>query len=259
MVLWALGTVLVSGIAAGLLLWALAYRQLTYTLTDRALAIAWFGHVTNVPYGVIDGIYTGQRLVGMATPTVPVWPGIYVGPGRARGIGRLRFYATSPDPAALTLITLEHGGVVVSARNPHDFRTALIERIQQLDDGTGSLTVSREPPRTVPWSALFDAWFAASAAAGLVLLLGMLAVLGLGFESLPFEIPMRFDATGDPSQIAPRTDLLRLPLIGLLLLVADWALGIWVHPRDRLLARVLWLGGAVLQAVLLIALVRLLQ
>jgi hypothetical protein len=86
----------------------------------------------------------------------------------------------------------------------------------------------------------------------------MLAVIGFNFDALPADIPMRFDANGDASQIAPRGDLLRLPLIGLLILLGDGALGIWLHARERLVARLLWLGGAVLEGVLLVALIRLL-
>ena len=50
-----------------------------------------------------------------------------------------------------------------------------------------------------------------------------------------------------------------LPLIGLIGLVVNSLLGIWVHPRERLLARLLWVGAASMQAVLVVAVVRLLQ
>jgi hypothetical protein len=96
-------------------------------------------------------------------------------------------------------------------------------------------------------------------AVGALLLLLTVAAIAIGFDRLPTEIALRFDSSGQPSQIAPRADLLRLPAFGFLWLVVDWALGVWLHPRERLLARLLWLGGAVLQALLLVAVVRLLQ
>src|SRR5262245_55554761 len=148
MLLWALGAIVLGVLACGVLLWALAYRQLAYTLGEHALEITWCGHTVNVPYAAIEGVYTGQRLVGSATPTGLAWPGIYVGSGRARGLGRLRFFTTSPETAALTLITLEHSAVVVSARNPQDFRTALIERIRDAADESSGTSVTRLPPRT---------------------------------------------------------------------------------------------------------------
>jgi hypothetical protein len=248
-----------AALAAALCLWALAYRRMTYVLTDQALEVAWFGRTLVVPYTAIDGIYTGQRLVGSATPTVPAWPGIYVGPGRARAVGRLRFFATSPDPAALTLITLEHGGVVVSARNPHEFRLALIERIQDVVDAASAAAPTREPPRGPPWTALYDRWLGWSLLAACLGLFAILTVVGAVFEFLPPEIALRFDASGEASLIGPREDLLRLPLFGLLVLLVDLALGVWLHPRERLLARLLWLSGAVAQVVLLVAVVRLVQ
>jgi hypothetical protein len=239
---------------------ALGYRRLQYALSESALHVRWLGQVLVVPYAAIDGIYTGQRLVGHATPGVPSWPGIYVGAGRVRGVGRLRFFTTSPDPAALTLVTFEHGGLVVSARQPQEFRAALIERVEQSSGALGAPgAVFSAPVPQAPWSALSDRWLAPSAAAGGVLLLAVLAVVVLGLPNLADVIPLRFDASGQPTQIGPKADLLRLPVLGLLLLVVDVALGVWAHPRDRLLGRLLWVGGAVLQAALLVACVRLLQ
>ena len=48
-----------------------------------------------------------------------------------------------------------------------------------------------------------------------------------------------------------------LPLFGLTCLVINWVVGIWLHPRERLLARLLWLGGAIVQVVLLMGVLRL--
>jgi len=259
MLLWALGGLVLGGAAVAVGLWSLTYRRLAYSLAEQHLEIAWFGYRLGVPYAAIDGVYTGQRLVGNTTPTVPSWPGIYVGPGRARGVGRLRFFSTSPDPSALTLIMLERSGVVVSARNPHDFRTALIERIQALSDAEASTALVSQAPTSAPWTAMFDRWLPVTVAIGLLLFLAMLAAIGIGFDALPLDIPIRFDASGDPTQIAPRTDLVRLPFLGLLLLAGNALLGIYLHARERLLARLLWATGAVLEAVLLVAVVRLLQ
>ena len=60
---------------------------------------------------------------------------------------------------------------------------------------------------------------------------------------MPLDIPIRFDASGDPTQISPRTDLVRLPFIGLLLLLVDTGLGLRLHAREKLLARLGWVSG----------------
>jgi hypothetical protein len=241
--------------------WGLAYRRLAYVLTTDGLEIQWLGEGLIVPYTAIDGIYTGQRLVSGENPLarVPVWPGIHVGQTRVRGIGRLHFFTTSPDPGALTVVTFEGGGVVVSARTPQEFRTALIDRVVQGGETSGPTSYARRPAHAAPWTTLRDAWFPGSLAAGVALLLVGLAVVALGYNNLPDQIPLRFDAVGRPTQIGPRSDLLHLPLIGLVGLLANWVLGVWIHARERLLARVLWAGAAIMQGVLVVAIVRLLQ
>ena len=51
---------------------------------------------------------------------------------------------------------------------------------------------------------------------------------------------------------------MRKVLLGLVCLVVNWVVGVWVHPRERVLAQLLWLGAAVVQLVLLVGVLRLL-
>ena len=174
-----------------------------------------------------------------------------------RSLGRLRFYATSTDQGELTLITVEHGGVVISARDPNAFQTALIAHVEQSEDLAEPATWHLRLPTDSPWTALADVWLPVCAGLGVLVLIGTLAIVTQRYDSLPDQLPLHFDATGQTSQIAPKSDLLRLPLLGLVVLALNWGLGIVVHPRERALGRLLWLGAAVVQLVLLIAVVRL--
>jgi hypothetical protein len=247
-----------AAIGSFLLVWAIAYQQLAYSVTESALRIDWLGRTLVVPYAAIQGIYTGQRLSGHAAPSVLHWPGISVGPARVRGLGRLRFFATSTDQSALMFISVERGGIIVSARDPQAFRAALIASVEQSQDlGSDALLAHQSPPTAAPWTAFADAWLPICIALGTLLLLLVVAAITIRFDALPDQIPIHFDAVGRPSQIAPRTDLLRLPLLGLICLAVDWAVGVWVHPREKELARMIWIGGAVVQVVLLIGVLRL--
>jgi hypothetical protein len=247
-----------AALGLGLLVWAIGYRCLAYTLTDTALRISWLGQTVVVPYAAIQGIYTGQRLAGHATPAVPCWPGISVGTARVRGLGRLRFFATSTDQSDLTFITVEHGGVVLSARDPNGFRAALIDHVENsLDTGQDPTTVHHAPPMTAPWTALADLWLPICATVGTLVVLAALAAIAANFDGLADQIIIHFDANGGPNDIAPKADLLRLPFLGLVCLVANWAVGVWLHPRERLLARLFWLGGVVVQFVLFVGVLRL--
>jgi hypothetical protein len=253
-----IASVILAAAGTFLLIWAVGYRRLAYALTEHALRIEWLGRTVVVPYPAIQGIYTGQRLSGHSTPGLPRWPGINVGGARVRGLGPLRFFATSSDQSELTFVTVEHGGVIVSARDPHAFRAALIERVESYDavPAEDARTWQQKPPTTAPWTALGDTWLPACVALGLLALLVILAVITFRFDTLPDQVAVHFDASNRANQIIAKSDLLRLPLFGLFCLVLDWGLGVLIHPRERLLARLLWLGGAVVQVVLLIGVLR---
>jgi hypothetical protein len=261
MVLLCLVAAIVAAAGIALLALATAYRQLTYVLTEQAVRIRWLGRSVILPYTAIQGIYAGQRLSGNSTTDIPHWPGINVGPKRVRGMGRLRFFATSSDQSLQTLITVEHGGVIVSATDPTEFQTALIAHVEQYEDhaveAVPAVLHEREPV-AAPWTALADLWLPICLAIGTALLLAMLGAIAQRFDALPDQIPLHFDASLQTSQIAPKSDLLRLPLLGLVCLVINAALGVVVHPREGTLARLLWLGATAVQLVLLIGLLRLL-
>lgn len=247
-----------AGMGSVLLVWAIGYQQLSYALAETGLRIEWLGSTLIVPYLAIQGIYSGQRLAGHAAPSRIRWPGISVGPARVRGLGHLRFYATSTDQSELTFITVEHGGVIVSARDPLAFRAALIERVQgsQVSLAEPEIWV-QTPPHGAPLTAIADRWFPICIAVGTLIGLLIVAAITARFEALPDQLAEHFDASGQPNQMASKFDLLRLPLFGLFLMVLNWALGVLTHPRQRLLARLLWLGAAVLQVVLFVGVLRL--
>jgi uncharacterized protein DUF1648/PH (Pleckstrin Homology) domain-containing protein len=242
-----------AGVVLGL--WALAYRRLCYALTESALRVEWLGRTLVVPYAAIHGIYAGQRLSGNATPGRPIWPGVNVGTRRVRGMGKLRFFATSSDQSELTLITVENGGVVISARDPAEFQTALIEQVESSVEDEAATWHDRAAA-DAPWTAVADAWLPLGVGVGAIVLLAILAVIDMRYADLPSEVAMHFDVGGEPTQIGPKSDLLRLPLLGLLVLVLNWAVGVVVHPRERVLARLMWLVAIVVQVVLLIGVIR---
>ncbi|MBV9896216.1 MAG: DUF1648 domain-containing protein [Chloroflexi bacterium] len=243
-------------VAAGSLLglWALAYRRLSYALTQTALRVEWLGRTLVVPYAAVQGIYGGQRLAGNAAPGGPRWPGVNVGSRWVRGMGKLRFFATSSDQSQLTLITVEHGGLVLSARDVVAFQTSLIDHVEASPEEEA--TWHEAPPTTAPWTALLDLWLPVCAAVGVLVLLLLLAVIAIRYANLPDQLPIHFDVSGESSYTTAKSDLLRLPLLGLIVLALNWVLGVMVHARERVLARLLWLVAIVVDLVLLIGLVR---
>src|SRR5437588_308976 len=93
-------------------------------------------------------------------------------------------------------------------------------RIENYDSlsSRDALAWHQRPPTTAPWTALGDPWLAVCASLGIVVLLVVMLVITSRFDSLPDQVPLRFDASSQPSQIAAKGDLLRLPLFGLICL-----------------------------------------
>lgn len=254
----AVAAVLLASIGVTILVWGIAYRRLTYRLGTDAFEVRWLGRTLHLPYAAIDGIYPGQRLAGHTQPERSTWPGVYVGRARVSGLGLVRYFTTSREPSHLTVITTPTAGVALSASDPVGFRAALIERAQDaepLDDA--SLDLTEAPPSSAPWTALHDRWLPATLGAALILFLLIFAGASLQYEHLPEQIPLRFNAAGQPTEIASRADLFRLPLGGLIVVLVNLAGGILLHPRERVLARLLWIGATLVQAGLLIAVLRL--
>lgn len=255
-----LAAALLGGLGLALAAWGTAYRRLLYTLGPEALEVHWLGSTTRVPYSGIDSIDPGQRLVGSSSPRLPSWPGIYVGPGRLRGVGRLRFFATTRDPSELTLVRAGSYGLVVSARDPLAFRSALTERVARHERAAKPRErIEWQPPTTSPWTALRDTWLLVPSAAGLLALLLAVAVISAAHPSLPERLPLRFDAAGLPSDLASRDDLFRVPLLGLGILLVNSVAAAWMHATEPVVARILSGGALAVQLVALVALARLVQ
>src|SRR5262249_1026836 len=105
MLAFCVASAIFGAVGLALAVWAVGYRRLTYALAESAVRVDWLDRILVLPYAAIQGIYAGQRLSGNATPSVPCWPGINIGSRWVRGMGRLRFYATSSDQSELTYIT----------------------------------------------------------------------------------------------------------------------------------------------------------
>ncbi len=78
------------------------------------------------------------------------------------------------------------------------------------------------------------------------------AWLALAYSSLPPLVPLHFDAAGNPDRIAPRQDVFTLPVIGLVILLLNTALGGALYRRLPFASHMLFGGSVVVQSLLLI-------
>ena len=69
---------------------------------------------------------------------------------------------------------------------------------------------------------------------GLLLNLALFAYIGWRYRALPEFLPLHFDALGQPDRLGVRSEILKLPAIGLLLLVLNSLFGLTIHRWEKL-------------------------
>lgn len=239
-----------------LVVWGMSYRRLVYRLGPSALEVDWLGETLVLPYETFEDVREGEGVGGVPS-RIRVWMGMYVGEGRLRGHGWAAFYVTSRDPAHFTAIATRRGTVVLSAQDRQGFGAALRSHLPRDASESEPAEAHVLPATHAPWSALRDVWARWSlGVAGLATLLTFAQVMAR-FPDLPRPLALRFDGAGLPIEVGAPGDLFRLPLGGLVVLLANGILGTWLHPHEPILSRALWVSAAVVQVVLLVAVIRL--
>lgn len=92
----------------------------------------------------------------------------------------------------------------------------------------------RRPVRRPVWT---DGWCVALFLGAIALDGGLALALWRGFDSFPELVPMHFSVYGDVDIIGPKSDLYRLPLIGVVVWAVNGILALSLPERDRPLAR----------------------
>jgi uncharacterized membrane protein len=71
-------------------------------------------------------------------------------------------------------------------------------------------------------------------ALGLLLNLALFAYVGWRYRALPESLPLHFDILGQPDRLGVRSEIFKLPVMGLLLLVLNSLFGLAVHRWEKL-------------------------
>jgi hypothetical protein len=86
-------------------------------------------------------------------------------------------------------------------------------------------------------------------ASGALLNLALFAYIGWHYRALPESLPLHFDILGQPDRLGVRSEIFKLPAIGLLLLVLDSLFGLAIQRWEKLGAYLL-LGVTIVVQVL---------
>jgi hypothetical protein len=202
--------------------------NLRYQLHRNALTIVWGATQQIIPMGSIQGVVWGEGLEGEIKVRGIKWPGHLLGHGQIEGVGRTLFYATEPLTGQLLVVTPTRG-YSISPADPYGFLEAF--EIRHHIGPIQLLSYEHRQPEIFSWPIWRDR------------LAHLLLVLGLGVNLILFAyLCWLYPALG-------RTEILKLPAIGLITLIVNSSLGILIHNRQRVGAYLLWGGDIAVQLI----------
>ncbi len=83
----------------------------------------------------------------------------------------------------------------------------------------------------------------------------LLIFLVVRYDALPDPLPLHFDATGLPDRIEPKSGILILPVISLIVMVSNALLGVLVHQKERAATLLLAAGALFVQVLMWLAVI----
>lgn len=226
--------------------WLYGLARSAYSLDRNALVIHWGPTEQIIPTRQIERVLTGDEVEGRIQFYGGIWPGHCVGYGEVPGAGSTLFYATVPPWHQIYVVTpgLTYG---ISPADSEGFLESLHRRLQM--GPTQIVEQSSRRPGFLNWAIWRDGLGLALLAGGFLAILALTGLLSFRFPALSRLVPLHFDAAGNPDRLGPRGQIFIIPLIGMLTLLLNGALGGLMYRRERVASYLLWGGAAFIQVL----------
>jgi hypothetical protein len=230
---------------------ALAYRvaaafSLSYAMDRNGVYILWLGNRAIIPLQAIESIDVG------AIAAASLLQGIAYFHGRAalpRGRTLHRF-STVPTRQALILYTAD----AAYAISPQESETFVQDLEQRRRIGAiQALTPGVEAGRAFFYAFWNDRLIRGALTVAALLNLALLGWLMSSYPGLPPMLELRSDAAGAALALAPRHQILFLPLAGAALGLLNTGLGLSLYGREPVGARMLQVASAGAQILFAVA------
>lgn len=231
--------------------WTYSLGTLRYTLDRNALTIGWGDIRQTVPIAQIERIVPGRELPNPHVAGVS-WLGHHIGRAEIEGgIGDTLFYSTHRSPAGLLYIVTPAQSYAISPEDEVAFAEAL-----QAQQRLGSLiAVPQAPDRSYLaaqpfWEDRTAQMLALTAFAAFFVMFGYIYHQYPGLEQ---SLPLSFPQLNGVTRIGSKSELLKLPLTGIGLLLVNLALGFVAHSWERMVGYVLLVAAIGAEGILLAA------
>ncbi len=231
--------------------WTYSLGTLRYTLDRNALTIGWGDIRQTVPITQIERLVPGRELPNPHVAGVS-WLGHHIGRGEIEGgIGDTLFYSTHRSPADLLYVVTPAQSYAISVDDEVAFAEAL-----QAQQRLGSLiAVSQSPDRSYLAAQPFweDRTAQMLAVAAFAMFFVMFGYVYQQYPGLDQSLPLSFPQLTGVTRIGQKSELLKLPLTGIGLLLVNLALGFIAHSWERMVGYVLLVAAIGAECILLAA------
>jgi len=229
----------------------LSWFSLRYHMDRNEIAIRWVGTELIIPLGDVKRILPSRQFGETLVRRRGIhWPGHERGEGLVPGIGHTQFLSTRPTAEQLLLITPGQAFAI----SPQDMAGFL--KGFEARRAMGPNRLVERALRQAPWRSLSlwedqTAWVLLGVA--LAVNLGLFAYLAARFPGLDLQLPLHFNNLGQADRIGTKIELFALPIIGLIILGTNLALGLLLYRRERAGSYLLWGAAAAAQALFWLA------
>jgi hypothetical protein len=227
-----------------------ALLSASYTLERDGLRLRWGLRGEDIPLQEIEWLRNAQDL-GFQLPLPLVHlPGAILGSRNVEGLGQVEFLAA--DARNLLLVATPRRIFVISPSDTRAFERAF-RRSTEMGSLSPMAAYSTEPVVFVR-QLLADRMVRILLAISTFLVIALLVVVALQLPGREL-ISLGFDGRGQPREPVPAQQLLLLPLLGAIVLVADLFAGVILYHRwkQHLIAYLLWGSSALMSLMLIIA------
>ncbi len=244
---------LIVAARTGYLLWGLVHA--TYEMDRNAMIVHWGSTRHQIPMSAVRAVLSGADLAELRMRPGLRWPGHFVGYGEATGIGEVLFYATTP-PTEQVIVRTGEMAYAISPVDQEAFLQAFRERLEM--GPTQDVEEETTYPTFLDWSIWRDRFAWITLVGSAVLLVLLVGLLLWRYPYLPTEIAMRFSPGGDALLVAEASRIFYLSFLGIIFLLINGVLGLFLYTRERIAAYFLWSGLLALEVGLWAAVISIL-
>ncbi len=231
--------------------WTYSLGTLRYALDRNALTITWGDIRQQIPISQIERLVPGRELDAPHVAGVN-WVGHHVGRAEVEGgIGDTLFYSTHRTSQDLLYVVTASQSYAISVED----EVAFAEAVQAQQRAGSLVAVTQGPDRLYLAAQPFweDRTAQTLALVAFAMFFAMFAYVYQQYPDLPQSIQLSFPQLNGVTRVGDKSELLKIPTAGIIILLVNLAMGFAAHAWERMVGYVLLLAAIGAQVMLLVA------